>query len=323
MLRRTFFLVFLLAAAIPASAITNGNLVVIPAAIHGNGAHNSLWRMDLILANTRPQDATVMVFWLPRDSDNSAATPVILTLPAGQTVTYDDVVQSLLGMTSGTGAIRIISNVAVAANSRVYNLKDGVSVGQGFPGLPPEAMVIEGRSTTIPGLRENSANRANLFATAGPAGAEFTITILSPDASTLGSASFTLAPWSAFYVPVSNIVSGKPGDVRARILVTRGAAWFAGARVENASGDPFTVSAVYPPPFLATDFAGNYAGSWYNTTFRSAGAIQFSVTVDEAAGTLQVTLDVDGNVFGGSDTPRRGWRCLSLARIIPSAARSS
>ncbi len=301
MIRKSFLLAVILALAVPAGATISGGDLVIPAAIRGQGANQSRWQMDLILLNTGSQTASVAVYWLPRETDNSSATPVNLSIPAGQSITYDDVVKSLLGLESATGAIRIVSNVAVAANSRVYNIKSGAAVGQGFEALGPDALVSEGGSTTIPGLRQDSANRANLFATAGPDGAGFMITILSPAGAVLGTKIYNISAWSAFYAPVTDIVGGSPGDVQARISVTSGSAWFAGARVENASGDPFTLAAVFPPPFAVTALAGTYTGAWYNVTFCSTGAATATVSVDEAARTFQVTLDLDGSVFGGAD----------------------
>lgn len=49
--------------------------------------------------------------------------------------------------------------------------------------------------------------------------------------------------------------------------------------------------------------AGNWVGQWNNATFNSTGAARATVTVDTNARTFVVVLDLDGNVFGGSNPP--------------------
>ena len=53
----------------------------------------------------------------------------------------------------------------------------------------------------------------------------------------------------------------------------------------------------------AKDFAGNWTGTWNNTTFGSKGAAKMTVVVDEAKKSVELTLDLDGNVFGAADPP--------------------
>lgn len=51
----------------------------------------------------------------------------------------------------------------------------------------------------------------------------------------------------------------------------------------------------------AAQFAGEYTGTWENTTFGSTGPADVTVVVDEAAQFMLVTIDLGGNVFGGTD----------------------
>ena len=48
-------------------------------------------------------------------------------------------------------------------------------------------------------------------------------------------------------------------------------------------------------------FEGLFTGQWNNTTFSSFGPASFDISVDEGASTIQIIMDLDGNVFGGSD----------------------
>ena len=53
--------------------------------------------------------------------------------------------------------------------------------------------------------------------------------------------------------------------------------------------------------FNAGDFEGSWRGTWFNNTFGSTDSAFLSVSIDQGASTLEAVLDLDGNVFGGSD----------------------
>jgi len=56
-------------------------------------------------------------------------------------------------------------------------------------------------------------------------------------------------------------------------------------------------------PSNAAKMNGSWTGTWRNATFATTGGITMSVTTDTVAQTMQVVLDVNGNVFGLSDPP--------------------
>jgi hypothetical protein len=62
-----------------------------------------------------------------------------------------------------------------------------------------------------------------------------------------------------------------------------------------------TADAVAARVAAAAALAGVYTGEWHNNTFGSTGAIDAALTVDEAAATAELTVDLGGNVFGASD----------------------
>jgi hypothetical protein len=53
--------------------------------------------------------------------------------------------------------------------------------------------------------------------------------------------------------------------------------------------------------FDPTDFEGMWRGTWFNNTFGSTDSAFLSVTIDQGMSTLEAVLDLDGNVFGGTD----------------------
>jgi len=53
--------------------------------------------------------------------------------------------------------------------------------------------------------------------------------------------------------------------------------------------------------FNILDYVGAWEGLWTNTTFGSQGATSLEITADTTNKTVQLILDMDGNVLGGAD----------------------
>lgn len=71
------------------------------------------------------------------------------------------------------------------------------------------------------------------------------------------------------------------------------------AEVEGLDPIVFTATGAFDPE----DFAGTWTGQWRNLTFNSQGSASLTIQVDPVAWTMQFSLDLGGNVFGGSDPP--------------------
>ena len=54
-------------------------------------------------------------------------------------------------------------------------------------------------------------------------------------------------------------------------------------------------------PSAAAKLTGNWSGTWKNNTFSTQGTETMAIAVDTVAQTMNITLDVNGSVFGGSD----------------------
>jgi hypothetical protein len=294
-----------MAAAAAASAITPSYEVVVPAAVRGAGGGGSVWQLDLFLSNLGDATASVSVYWLERNHDNTQADPVALTIDAGRSVVLEDALMGLFSMTSAAGAIRLVSTEPLGVNSYIYNLDGGVRFGQGFEGLPVSHAANALTEVVIPGLREDGANRSNLFGVAGPAGASIRVVVMRLGGAVVGQRTVDLMPFSAWYQSIAGLVSGAPGNVVASIEVLSGSAWLVGSRVDNQTGDPFTAGAVTGSSgdFTIADMAGSYTGSWLNLSFGSSGPASATVVVDQVSRTVDLTLDLDGNVLGGANPP--------------------
>lgn len=54
------------------------------------------------------------------------------------------------------------------------------------------------------------------------------------------------------------------------------------------------------PPVVAALLTGKYSGTWNNTTFGSNGTLSVATTFDQPTSTLNMTITLGGNVFGGA-----------------------
>ena len=295
-----------------ASALSPGADIVVPAAISAGGAGGSFWIMDLFLDNPGDKLARVDVYWLARGQDNSTAEPTRVVVPANGTVVLEDVVSNTLGV-QGVGALRLRSNVLVGATARFVNTVS--QAGQGFEGIDYGGRVESNEWVRIAGLREGDGARSNLFGVAGGDGVTYEVQVFDSNDAQVGSTTRTLLPWEAGFDSVSSLVSGFTGDVRATIRVTAGSGWFVGSRVDGA--DSITLPALASNDIVDPSmYAGNYSGSWFNTSFLSSGGATIEITVNMRFRRATMTIDLNGNVFGGVDPPpdtfsgsidSRGW----------------
>ena len=180
--------------------------VFLPAAARGAGANGSVWVTDLYLFNPGVTTVAADVYWLPRDTDNSGASPVSFTLAGGETLVLEDVILETFGFDSGAGAFRIVGTGSLVVNSRIYNLSGSATFGQGFEGIPASAALTAGSSTDVVGLSENSAFRTNVFAVnTGTSTATIDLELRDSNGTTLASRSYDLPPYAAFYRNITDL----------------------------------------------------------------------------------------------------------------------
>jgi hypothetical protein len=249
-MRKTAVMIICIAmvlAAVPAGAINLGTTVWVPAAARGGGVGDSMWITDLYVYNPGTTQVSVEIYWLDRDSDNSGAAPQNFTVNAGETMVIADVVQSVFGLDSANGALRIVAGDEVMVNSRIYNQADGgETFGQGFEGVPGPMSIPAGSSTDFLGLADTGNGqgsfRTNIFAVNTDAGTtEITFSLRDTSGSELASKSYTLQPWAAFYKPVSALGGPEFDEGTMHVEVTQGSAIVVGSKVDNSSTDPTTL----------------------------------------------------------------------------------
>ncbi|MGD8438944.1 MAG: hypothetical protein PVG53_00300, partial [Holophagae bacterium] len=115
----------------PLTALSPGTDVLVPGA-----ALVSDWRTDLYILNPGEYTANVTVMLLVRDQANPSPESQNFVIPPGETAVLENVLGDTFGKTSFSGAIRVTSDQGVVVNSRIFNLRDGVTFGQGYEGIP-------------------------------------------------------------------------------------------------------------------------------------------------------------------------------------------
>ncbi len=235
----TVTLVALLAAATPGLALNPGTEIFVPAA-----ARATPWVTDMYVFNPGSSAASISIYWLPRDTDNTGATSVNYTVAAGATLVLPDLLFNAFGLDSGAGAFLIRSDTDVAVNCRIYSTDGSQTFGQGFEGVPSSAAVSAGGSTDIMGLAQNSAFRSNFFAVnTGDSTASVTFHLMDPSGNELASRSYTLQPYAAFYRNVTDLGGPSFDNGTLHVEVTQGSIIAVGSKADNVSNDPTTLEA--------------------------------------------------------------------------------
>ena len=263
MLQRTSFLSFVILTALvaPLAAMTPGTDVLVPGA-----ALVADWRTDLYILNPGAHTANVTVLLLVRDQANPAPESEDFVIPPGETAVLENVIGDTFGKTSFSGAIRVTSDQGVVVNSRIFSLKDGVTFGQGYEGIPRDMAVQEGEITDIVGLAKNDNFRTNLvmLEARGEAGnpSQVRVSLHDEQGAQVATKDLELDEFEPFLKKIDHADLFGPtladfgyGTLHCEVL--SGAVVFSASKVDNdsATGDPTTLeawagelSSTPPPP---------------------------------------------------------------------------
>lgn len=263
----------LLAAALPALAVAPATDVYLPSVGHAQGACPggicSQWRTDAWIFNPGTTAATVQIYFLQRDHENTAPTPQTVTVAAGETKEYVDIIYSLFNLDGVYGALRFVSNVEVVVTGRIYDEnvqtnKGTGTAGQFFAGMSSQSAIGSGESTELVGLAQDSASlwRSN-FGFVETAGASATLEVKRLDATgaTLATKTYSLRAREPQQFAITDIGGPLGTNQRVTIKVTGGSGRvlaFA-SRLDNRTGDPSTVE-MTTKPAVAAHTTGRFDG---------------------------------------------------------------
>lgn len=212
------------------------------------GAGGAFYTTALSLVNPGASEARVTAKFLGHDGDGRGGAEKELTVPAGGTAAWRDVLGELFGLEQGYGAVRIssaTSSLILAAETSTPSAAGG-SFGQSVPGLGDAELVRAGASRTIPAVRENTAFRANLvLANATEVPIDVDVTFVSDAGAAIATKRISLPPLGMIQVSRVVLDLGAPSGSAGRLVVstpTPGGAFAAYASViDNATNDPRTL----------------------------------------------------------------------------------
>jgi len=138
----------------------------IPAGARATGAFGTFWKTDLRVFNTSDSQCNVTISYLPRQVFASHATSTDVTLNAKEVKVYENVLETLFGITENTaGGFRLTSNCNILAESRTWTpAPEGFvgTYGQRIPGIPKDHEIRAGEMSNILYIDNTADFRTNL-----------------------------------------------------------------------------------------------------------------------------------------------------------------
>ena len=223
---------------------------VLPSSARVSGANGASYTTSLTVTNTGSFDAILEIKFLGNNQDGRTGDPVTRSVGAGRTVTYPDVLNSLFGVSSGYGAIRINADtnlLKIVSQTSTPPPTGGGTFGQAVPALAPNDLVTSASSQVLIGLRQDGSFRTNaVIANATEAAAHVDLMLYSSSGSLLGSQSYDLLPLEMRQITGVVTELGAPdGTADATLVVstTTGGARIAtyAAVIDQTTNDPRTI----------------------------------------------------------------------------------
>lgn len=324
--------------------------VTIAAAAHVSGLAGTQWTTDVELYNPDSSTtAAAVLYFLPRDTDNTIATRRGVSVPAGHAVRLADVVGQLFGLSQSAGALIVSSSQQLIVTSSTSTSSSSGTLGQFIPGQPESAALLTGQEGRLIQLSQNASYRTNIgFASLSDVPTTVTVTLHKATGEPLGSMPVELPPFGSTQVTqiLAQLGASSVDDAYAVVRSdTSRAEYFAYASVvDNVSGDPLTVLPVQAStsdPLYLPAVAHNPGlnGTMWRTDLEvhNPGTVQASYRVELLKtgqdnstppsatflldpGTSYRYLDVVGSVFGFSGSG--ALRVTPLAGAVAACART-
>ncbi len=219
------------------------------------GANSSQWRSKLDLMNPSGEDQQAQVEYRPSGSQLALTTSV--SLPAGASRSYPDVVSALFpDAPDGAGALHVYAPIGAIVGSRTYNLRaDGGTLGQAIPGLAAGDLIGPGETGVLTKLESSVRFRCNMGFTEF-SGVDTEVTVKLFDMSSLaqrqlGQATFTVPAFGNIQINRVFEEFAPPGDYREALAYVQvkpggGSIYAYASNVDNLSGDAETILAIVP-----------------------------------------------------------------------------
>lgn len=236
-----------LAPGTPAQAGFTGNDVIIPAVARAAGAGGAQFYSTLWVTNLSAGSITVEYRFLRQGQANPVPQTASATFAAGETKKYENVVETLFGLSSGAGAIRVVASGKVLVSSRTYDQPSGVGLDQVkglfFGAVPATFAISQGDVGLLQGVTqggsENYRYNFGMVETTGQA-ATVRITLRGEAGAVIGSTEYALAAGEARQVNVGELLGSSGttnGRIEGTVVAGSGKVLLYGTQIANGSQD--------------------------------------------------------------------------------------
>lgn len=239
-------------------AASAGSLIV-PAAGTGPGANGSHWQSELKIQNMTARAITVQILY---HDANGASAPVAAVLAPRATRTFADVVQTMFGLSVGTGALEIQADDSVthklAIASRITNVSATGEFGQDVPVIDAADAAFVGETSVIAGPSTAAQARFN-FGLYAVADATIRWELTRADGSIVASTNvdYKKGTQVQYNTGVSALLGSSPADNDSiHAVILKGSAIFYGSIVDQGSGDPTFVAGIAVREDIRMNFTG-------------------------------------------------------------------
>ena len=237
-MRTSFPSAVLLAASLPAAAWAQApaSTWTIPGTVNAGGLNNTRFVSDLALTNPGSVPVQATITFIPANG----TTPRDVTLNAGETVVYRNVLDRLWGA-QGAGATQVVSDSPLLIRGRTYNTAASGTYGVALPVFADDRLLQIGDtadSLWISQAADGSSGYRTNVAVVFPDedGGSATVTIYDANGAELGSQDFAVDAAGFQQFSVSSFAGAVPVG-RAEVTVTRGRAAGYSVVVDNVTGD--------------------------------------------------------------------------------------
>jgi hypothetical protein len=168
-------------------------------------------------------------------------------------------------------------------------------------------------SAAIPVDVGQGINTGVVMATDGIAGSKINVSLKDSTGASVATSTIPqlnplaagnqIARYGSEFFPGVTINSGY------MIVQSTGPDGFLPLAILDSSGTFSTTATIRRSLYTPTQLAGNYTGTWTNTTFGSTGSSSLQLSYNATTKVATITFDVNGNVFGGADPPAETWTC--------------
>jgi hypothetical protein len=247
------FLIFL-GTISPARAGFTGDELILPAAGRVIGAGGEEFITTVWVSNPTPAPVHFQMQFLAAGQANPSPASVTDTLAAGETKTYEDIVETVFGLPGGLGAIRFLGSDQLQVSARIHHGEPlALSQGVFISGVRADLAIGENDIATLQGVSSNADFRYNIFAVEA-SGLPATLVLQALDASgaEVGRGSYPLRPFEQILIGIGHLAPGQVitgGLVRATVIGS-GKAILAGSMVANGNGNSTAFEMSFRPALL-------------------------------------------------------------------------